>query len=154
MNITTTYSHLATYDVASTAKTSPDISQGGNTLPSGINSDIQISDKGKSFQTLAQGIMQKYDLNNITPRDMATMSSELYSSGVISFEEHAMISFQPELNTSQPAKFGSPDTPRDFIQDWESRLELQKQYRAPKEFIEKTEHTLNLLKNLNSLSTA
>ena len=43
-------------------------------------------------------IARKYDVRSISPRDMATMSQELYQSGAISLQEHVLLSFQPELN--------------------------------------------------------
>lgn len=119
------------------------------------NSDtVEISEKGKSISS-AKGIMSRYDINNISPREMSNMSLELHLEGVISFEEHALMSFQPELNQEQYNKItgnhANPDISRDFIDEWENKLETQKKSGAPQEFIKKAEDILALLKNLNDL---
>ena len=115
---------------------------------------MQISEEGKSFSSASE-IMSHYDVNNVSPREMSRMSSELYSEGIISFEEHGLMSFQPELNQEQYKKVtgnqANPDSPRDFISEWENRLTTQKKSGAPQEFIKKTENILALLNNLHDL---
>jgi len=125
---------------------SPLISKNGDT--------VEISEKGKSLSS-AKDIMSSYDVNNISPRKMSSMSLELHLEGVVSFEEHALMSFQPELNQEQYNKVtgnhANPDISRDFMVEWENRLKTQKQSGAPQEFIKKTENIVALLKNLNDL---
>ena len=116
--------------------------------------NVEISEKGKSLPS-AKDIMSRYDVNNISPREMSNMSLELHLEGVVSFEEHALMSFQPELNQEQYNKVtgnhANPDISRDFMVEWENRLKTQKQSGAPQEFIKKTENIVALLKNLNDL---
>ncbi len=152
MNITNSTPAFPTYNSAETATSPPKNFERGNHLPPSSDT-VTISGTSKSIQA-AQNIMANYNVNNISPRDMAAMSNELYSSNNISLEEHAMLSFQPELNAKQPIESAAPDAKRDFINEWERKLEFQKQYGAPKEFIDRTKNTLNLLVNLNSMHQA
>ena len=84
------------------------------------------------------------------------MSAELLESGSITFEEHALISFQPEFSSDQfQQQFGHPaypDGPRDFLYEWENRLSAQRQAGSNPAIIEKTEHIVYLLHNLNTLN--
>ena len=84
------------------------------------------------------------------------MSTELLESGSITFEEHALISFQPEFSSDQfQQQFGHPaypDGPRDFLYEWENRLSAQRQAGSNPAIIEKTEHIVYLLHNLNTLN--
>jgi len=116
--------------------------------------NVEISEKGKSLPS-AKDIMSRYDVNNISPREMSNMSLELHLEGIISFEEHALMSFQPELNEEQynriTGNHAHPDDSRNFIDEWESKLKTQKKSGAPYEFIQKTENILALLNNLSSL---
>ena len=38
------------------------------------------------------------DTHNLTPRQMANLSLDFYAAGVISFEDYALLAFQPELH--------------------------------------------------------
>ncbi|NDY74678.1 hypothetical protein G3N28_22230 [Desulfobacter hydrogenophilus] len=42
-------------------------------------------------------IAKEYDVENISPKEMAQMSQELYDNNHISLKTHALLSFQPEL---------------------------------------------------------
>jgi len=117
---------------------------------------VEISNKSKVLLDIGKEIMSGYDLRNASPKNMNQLSSELYSSGLIPFETHSLISFQPELNSDQyynlHGELPLPDRPRDFITDWEEKLAFQEKTLANPEFTKKTRQILSLLTNLDSLS--
>ena len=89
---------------------------------------------------------------------MAEMSMNLYMVGVISWDEHAMLAFQPELHpdydktigalTGQPAQ---PDVPRDYIAQWQEKLTFQQQHNTSQpQLIARTERILNILKMIDN----
>lgn len=99
-------------------------------------------------------IMQRYDVKSSTPQQMADLSQELYNSGAINLQQHALLSFQPELNpdyeqmTGQPADLTSK---RNYIAIWEDRVEQDKTFNAPPEQVKHTKDILNILKNLDEI---
>lgn len=98
------------------------------------------------------------DVRQMSPRKMAHLSMDLYVAGIIEWEEHEMLAFQPELHpdynksigalTGEPAK---PDHPKDFIEEWERRLTFQRRYN-PDNFrrLRRTEHIKNILNQINA----
>lgn len=98
-------------------------------------------------------IANQYDVRNMSPREMSQMSQSLYEQGNISFEEHALLSFQPELlDPALNGKYASPDQPKDFIAHWEEKLAFHQQ-RGETEFAKKDKNILNILKNLHALTS-
>lgn len=97
---------------------------------------------------------KKFDVRNMSPRDMATMSQALYQSGTISFRDHALLSFQPELgqqfNATLPGAPGEPDAPRDFLAQWEAQLQIHEKL-GDAEFAKNDQRVLNILGNLAAL---
>lgn len=67
-----------------------------------------------------------------TPRDMVNLSLDLYAGGMISFDDYAVLAFQPELHpdydktvgalTGEPAQ---PDRRRDFVRVWDEQLQFE-----------------------------
>ncbi len=103
----------------------------------------------------ASRIAANYDVRNISPREMAKMSLELYQSGVISFKDHSFLSFQPELNPEYDETIGRltgtvarPDEPQDFVAVWEGHLKDQETRGTDREMIEQTRRMLSLVQNL------
>lgn len=97
-------------------------------------------------------IANQYDVRNMSPREMSQMSLSLYEQGAISFEEHALLSFQPELlDPALDGKFASPDQPKDFVAHWEEKLAFHQQ-RGETEFAKRDKKILNILKNLQALA--
>ncbi len=73
--------------------------------------------------------------HNMTPREMANLSMELYASGVLSWEEYSMLAFQPELHPDYNRTIGAltgekaePDRSRDQVAEWEDRLAFEQKY--------------------------
>lgn len=67
-----------------------------------------------------------------TPRQVGELSMELYLSGWLSYEESALLGFQPELHPDYECTIGAltgepaePDRPRDFISLWQDRLAFE-----------------------------
>jgi hypothetical protein len=123
--------------------------------PSKTKDTVELSDKSQAFNKSAKQIMSHYNIREASPREMASLSAELHSSGILSFDSHALLSFQPELNAEQFNKImgetAEPDRTRDFILDWEEKLAIQKKSGAPSEFIQRTEQILSTLNHLQSL---
>ncbi len=106
-------------------------------------------------------IAKKYDVKNISPRDMATMSSHLYDGGMISFENHALLSFQPELNQDFNRTIGQftnttgqPDAKRDFLGEWSDRLEQEIRDGYPAHMIKNTKQVVSILENMDALRSS
>ena len=98
--------------------------------------------------------LSNYDITNSTPAQMAALSQELYENGVISFQQHTFLSFQPELSPSYSEVFGKePDleSGKNYIEVWENKLDLQQKYGAPSDQISQTEEILNILRSLDAI---
>ena len=102
-------------------------------------------------------IAKKYDVENISPEEMAQMSQGLYDNNHISLKTHALLSFQPELGDfdailaqktgTSPSSLSNQR--RNFLQEWEDRLQFKQNEGLA---IENTKALVNLLQNLKSLS--
>lgn len=99
-------------------------------------------------------VASQYDVRGMSPQDMAAMSQTLYDSGAISFQDHALLSFQPELSPQfgkmAPSASGNPDTPRDFIAQWEAQLQIHDKL-GDVGFAKNDQRMLNILGNLAAL---
>jgi hypothetical protein len=103
-------------------------------------------------------IIGDVDIRNMTPRQMAESSMDLYVSGVLPWEEYAMLAFQAELHpdfdrtigalTGEPA---DPDRPRDFLTVWEERLDFDEKYNADKPaLINRTRRIVSVFRQISS----
>lgn len=106
-------------------------------------------------------IAKKYDVTNISPRDMANLSGELYQTGNITFKQHAMLSFQIELNPSYDSTIGKltgkvsqPDTSRNFLSEWQDKLEHSVRTHMPVEMIQLNKECVSILENLDALRSS
>ena len=86
---------------------------------------------------------------------------DLYVGGVLPWEEYAMLAFQPELHPDYDRTIGAltgekaePDRPRDFVSQWERRLEFEEKYNAdhPK-LVARTTHIVAVLRQLGDTPT-
>lgn len=105
------------------------------------------------FGTLTGGM----SLRDLSPRQMAEISLDLYAAGVLAYEDYEILAFQPELHpdyndtvgalTGEPA---GPDRARDYVSQWEDRLNFERRYNPQNtRLVRKTEHILNLLLTLD-----
>ena len=96
------------------------------------------------------------DMRAFTPRQMVDMSMDLYVSGVLAWEEYAMLAFQPELHPDYDRTIGAltgekaePDRPRDFVAQWEKRLEFEEKYNTDRpHLVARTTRIVEVLKQL------
>lgn len=96
------------------------------------------------------------DVRNLSPRQMAEMSMDLYMVGVISWDEHAMLAFQPELHPDYDQTVGAltgqkadPDRPRDFIEIWEERLLFERKHNVGNEHrVGRSRRIVNVLRQI------
>ena len=123
----------------------------GNVVPGRHQQDtISISTAGKATE-----IMSRYDLTRISASDAVSLSEELYQSGVISFQQHSFLSFQPELGKADNVPAGwinqNADAPRNLIAEWEKELSLKESFGADERSLKSTRQMVDLLHYLDSL---
>ena len=89
------------------------------------------------LETIAGPITPTVDVRNLTPRLMAEISMDLYMVGAITWDEHAMLAFQPELHPDYDQTVGAltgvkanPDRPRDYVAIWEERLVFERKHNV------------------------
>ncbi|MFZ2854616.1 MAG: hypothetical protein WAZ34_10980 [Rhodocyclaceae bacterium] len=96
----------------------------------------------------------QYDVRNMSPRNMAALSQALYQDGAISFQDHALLSFQPELSPEfNKMLAGTPDNadaPKDFIAQWTTQLQVHESL-GQTSFAKNDQRMLNILGNLAAL---
>ena len=96
-------------------------------------------------------------LRDLTPRQMAEVSLDLYAAGVLAYEDYELLAFQPELHpqyndtigalTGEPA---GPDRARDFVTQWEERLNFEQRYNPQNtRLVRDTERIVALLQTLD-----
>lgn len=99
----------------------------------------------ESARSLA-GLAGQYDVRNMSSREMAAMSQTLHENGAISFQDHALLSFQPELGPEP----GNADAPKDFIAQWTTRQQVHESL-GQAGFAKNDQRMLNILGNLAAL---
>ncbi len=147
-----------TFAVKMEANYAAKATQGGIFLPSSRTESGKTINGSTSTDfsqsALLSKIAQKYNVRNMSPREMASMSLGLYQSGAISFQDHALLSFQPELGPQfdniSPETYGKADTPRDFIAQWESQLKIHEKY-GDAASAKNDSRIINILANLSTL---
>jgi len=88
----------------------------------------------KSLSPLAQ-LIGNFNARSATPRQVENLSTDLYAAGAITFEDHALLSFQPDLHPDFDRTIGAltgeqahPDRPRDFVNEWDERAAFQRRH--------------------------
>ena len=105
------------------------------------------------FGKLTRGL----SLRDLSPRQMAEVSLDLYAAGVLAYEDYELLAFQPELHpqyndtigalTGEPA---GPDRARDFVSQWEERLHFEQRYNPQNtRLVRETERIVTLLQTLD-----
>ncbi|MBC8339446.1 MAG: hypothetical protein H8E39_12230 [Alphaproteobacteria bacterium] len=95
-----------------------------------------------------QEIIGDIDARNLSPREMTNLSQDLYTAGVISFDEYSMLAFQPELHSEYNRTIGAltgkpaaPDQRRDFVSLWRERADFQHRRKPERpDFVFRSEH--------------
>lgn len=98
-----------------------------------------------------------YNPRRMSPREMAEASMDLYMAGALTWDEHAMLAFQPELQKDYDRTVGAligerarPNKQRDFIRIWEERLAFERRYNAGDRHV--IGYTLRILQVLRALA--
>lgn len=105
------------------------------------------------FGTLTQGL----SLRSLTPRQMSEVSLDLYAAGILSYDDYAILAFQPELHPDYNMTIGAltgelagPDRARDFVTQWEERLSFERRHNPQNtSLVRRAERIVNLLQVLD-----
>ncbi len=97
-------------------------------------------------------------VRNVSPREMGNIAMDLYVSGVLSWDEYSMLAFQPELHPNYDATVGaltgeraSPDQPRDFVSQWEERLNFERRHNpGDRPLIRRTNRIVQVLRQIEN----
>ncbi len=108
-------------------------------------------------EAVADADTSGYDLRAISPRDMQELSLDLYAQGLLTFEDYAVLAFQPELhprfNDTVGALTGEtadPTRPRDYVRQWEDRLSFERRHHAENSpLVKQSQRIVALLKGLD-----
>lgn len=90
---------------------------------------VSISYEAGIMRQTASQIMQNYNLEAITPRQIMQLSNQLFETQVISLKQHSLLSFQPDMREDYEQVFGDsgrprqPDTTTNLMSDWRELLE-------------------------------
>lgn len=98
------------------------------------------------------------DIRNLSPRQMAETSLDLYVAGILPWDEYAMLAFQPELHPDYDKTIGAltgekaqPDKPRDFLTIWEERLQFEQKYNGDNpDLIARTQRIVQVFRLIDS----
>ena len=126
--------------------------------PKPVTQLLEGPDKRADVKPLANGQGKGLDLRNFTPRQMADLSMDLYVSGILEWDEYAMLAFQPELHPDYDRTIGAltgekakPDGPRDFIAEWEKRHRFEEKHNSKdRDLVQRTLRVVNVLKQIGS----
>ena len=92
----------------------------------------------------------------ISPREMQALSEDLYAGGVLTWEEYAELAFQADLHPDFPHTIGAltgerprPDQPRDFVKQWEERLDFERRHFPEGPERDRALHILSVLRRID-----
>jgi len=101
-------------------------------------------------------ILTNINARAMTPRQMQVLSLDLYASGILSWEEHVELVFQPDLHPDFARTIGAltgekplPDRPRDYVRVWEQKLDFERRFAPAKSRAK--EHALHILSVLRRI---
>lgn len=106
---------------------------------------------------LPPGVRAAVDLRDISPRQVADMSIDLYASGILSWEEYSELAFQAELHPDFDRTIGAltgeramPNRRRNFVAVWVERLAFEMKYNThqPKR-IERARHIVAVFRRVS-----
>jgi hypothetical protein len=91
----------------------------------------------------------RFDLRNVSPREFADITHELYMEGTLSWDEFQMVGFPTELNPRYDETIGAltgemarPDHPKDMLGRWEQRVEFERRYNPDADQVRTAENAL------------
>lgn len=131
------------------------IAQGISTISSllsggakGVSSGNDTASSVKLSDAVA--IAKRYDVKNITSKELAALSTELFDAGLINMQTHALLS--TPLPAGQPAAVATAG-PRNALADWQQEYQRAEQTTAQQAGSSYKRMALRVLENLNALRT-
>jgi len=96
----------------------------------------------------------RVDVRVLSPRQMVDMNMDLYVSGVLAWDEYAVLAIQPELHPDYERTIGAltgeaaePDRPRDLVNQWEQRLAFDRKHNTDNpSIVDSTERIVGVLR--------
>ncbi len=103
-------------------------------------------------------VVGEASVRDISPRQMAELSLDLYVAGILSWEEYALLGFQPELHPAYDRTIGAltgraaqPDQPQDHLYVWRERLAFERRYSADRpQLIARTQRIVQVLEQIET----
>ena len=103
-------------------------------------------------------VVGEASVRNISPRQMAELSLDLYVAGILSWEDYALLGFQPELHPAYDRTIGAltgetaqPDRPRDHLRVWQERLAFERRYHADRpQLIARAQRIVHVLEQIET----
>lgn len=126
-------------------------------IPPGLTEDGTGAEPAKPKETLFGTLTRGLSLRNLTPRQMAEVSLDLYAAGILSYDDYAILAFQPELHPDYNTTIGAltgepagPDRARDFVNHWEDRLSFERRHNPQNtSLVRRAERIVTLLQVLD-----
>lgn len=117
-----------------------------------------IPGSGRSFiESPLKQMLLGINARAISPRAIQALSQDLYAGGVLTWDEHVDLSFQADLHPDFARTIGAltgekprPDQPRDYVKEWERRLEFERRYFPEGEQRDRALHILSVLRRIDS----
>lgn len=95
-------------------------------------------------------------LRDMSPRDFADFTHELYLGGMLTWAEYRMVGFPSELDPRWDSTIGAltgekaaPDRPRDMVAEWERRVDFMRRFQAADPATAMAERILSVLEHLS-----
>ena len=115
--------------------TSASPAQDVTALPPAAPSSLPALPAPSPLPAQAEPQNARYDMRNISPRNFADATHELYMDGTLNWEEFKMVGFPSELDPRYDETIGAligdkanPDQPKDMLSQWEQRVDFEKRY--------------------------
>jgi len=98
--------------------------------------------------------VERANLRDMSPRELADLTYEFYLNGTLSWEEYRLVGFPSELNPAYDRTIGAlveeraqPDRRRDMIAEWEDRVDYAKRHHGDDpDHVSRAERILGVLK--------
>ncbi len=110
------------------------MAQSGKILPGSVNaSGIPSTSMDRVNLTRSMSLSEianKYDVQNMSPRQVVALGNELLKSGAISEQDAFVLTFQPAMkldnnNAGAPGwSLNNPDAPSNLLSQWQATTEL------------------------------
>ena len=117
-----------------------------------------VAGSGRTFiESPLKQILLGVNARAISPRAIQALSHDLYAGGVLTWDEYAALAFQAELHPDFGRTIGAltgetplPDQPRDFVKEWENRLDFERRYFPERPERDTALHILSVLRRIDA----